>query len=140
MLQHYLSHAPWLQILVAAIAYFALGMIWYMPNTLGNTWAAGHKIDMSNKDEMKKKLPMMMGGTFALNLVMAFGMGLMVHGMQSTMCMAGMKNGLFIGGFVAAAIGINYLYTGKSIKLWLIDAGYHVVGITLMGIILSVWH
>jgi hypothetical protein len=140
MLSNYLSHLPWLQILVAGLSYFVLGAIWYAPPLLGKTWAEGHKIDTSNKEEMKKKMPMMMGSTFALGILMAFAMGLIISGMQSRMCMSGMKTGLLVGGIVAMAVAINYLYLGKTIKLWLIDAGYHVIGLMLMGIILSVWH
>jgi hypothetical protein len=34
---------------------------------------------------------------------------------------------------MAPAIGINYLYQNKSLKLFLIDAGYFVVGMAAMG-------
>lgn len=139
MIQHYLSNAPWLHIAVAGIAYFILGAIWHTPALFGKYWAEKHSIQMN--EEPKKKMPRMIGA-FLFSIVMAFGMGLVLHLMQSPgTCMNGIKAGLFFGAvFAAAPIAINYLYTSKPIKLWLIDAGYHVVGITLMGIILSVWH
>lgn len=142
MLQNYFSHAPWLQIIVATVAYFCIGAIWYMPAVFGTVWAAGHKIDMSNKEEGKKRLPMLMAQTFVLSLGMGIGMGLLLYVLQApATCISGIKAGLLVSGvFCAAPMAINYSYTGKSIKLWMIDAGYHVIGITLMGIILSVWH
>lgn len=141
MLQHYFGeHAPWLQIFVAGVAYFMLGAVWYARPVFGNYWAAQHKIEMT--EESKKKVPVLFASTFLLGLLMATGMGLALHAMQAPgTCMNGIKTGLFIGGvFCALPIGVNYLYTSKPFKLWFIDAGYHVLGMTLMGIILSVWH
>lgn len=140
MIQEYFAHAPWLQILVAGVAYFAVGAVWYARPVFGNYWAAQHKVEMT--EESKKKVPVLFASTFLLGLLMATGMGLALYVMQAPgTCMNGIKTGLFLGGvFCALPIGVNYLYTGKPFRLWFIDAGYHVVGLTLMGIILSIWH
>lgn len=140
MLQQFLSNAPWMQIIVAGVAYFAIGAVWYAPPVFGKYWAAAHKIEMT--EESKKKMPMLFGGTFVIGILMALGIAIALHAMQSPgTCMNGIKVGLFVSGaFCALPMGINYLYQGKPFKLWFIDTGYHVVGLTLMGIILSVWH
>jgi hypothetical protein len=140
MIQEFFAHAPWLHILVAGVAYFMLGAVWYAPPVFGKYWAEQHKIVMT--EESKKKVPVLFASTFVLGLFMATGVALALYVMQAPgTCMNGIKTGLFLGGaFTALPIGINYLYFGKPFKLWIIDAGYHVVGITLMGIILSVWH
>ena len=49
---------------------------------------------------------------------------------------AGALTGL---GWVALAIGINYLYERKSFRIWLINAGYMAVGFTIMGAIIGAW-
>ena len=36
-------------------------------------------------------------------------------------------------GFIATSIGVNYLFARKSLKLFLIDAGYWTVVYTAMG-------
>ncbi len=43
-------------------------------------------------------------------------------------------------GWVATALGILYLFEHRSLKLWLINAGYHAVTFTVMGGILGAWH
>lgn len=141
MLQAYFSHAPWLQIIVSAVAYFAIGAVWYMPAVFGNAWAAGHKLEKGNDEEMKKTLPKLMAITFVLTFIIAIGTGLLLYVLQApATCMSGIKAGLLVSGvFCALPMAINYTYTAKSVKLFLIDAGYHVIGITLTGIILSVW-
>ena len=35
-----LSDLNWLAVLVAALAYFAIGAVWYAPFLFGNAWAA----------------------------------------------------------------------------------------------------
>ena len=47
----------------------------------------------------------------------------------------------FMAGFywVATAIEITYLFERKSLKLFMNNAGYHVVTFTVMGLILGVW-
>ena len=45
--------------------------------------------------------------------------------------------GLF---FVATSFGINYAFARRSLKLWMIDAGYHIVQFSLYGVILGAWH
>ena len=40
-------------------------------------------------------------------------------------------------GFVVPAYGVNYLFAGRKIALFLIDAGYWVVTYAVMGVILE---
>jgi hypothetical protein len=40
-------------------------------------------------------------------------------------------------GWVATAMGVTYLFEARSMKLFLIDAGYHAFAFTLMGRILG---
>jgi Protein of unknown function (DUF1761) len=39
--------------------------------------------------------------------------------------------------FIVTAFGVNYLFAGKSMKLWAIDSGYYLVTYTLMGVIFA---
>ena len=43
-------------------------------------------------------------------------------------------------GWVATSFGINYLFERRSLTLFAINAGYHTVQFTLMGLILGLWH
>ena len=42
--------------------------------------------------------------------------------------------------WVAMSFGINYAFAQRSLKLWLIDAGYHVLQFTLYGLVIGLWH
>lgn len=140
MLQTYFSHAPWLQIIVSAVVYFGIGAVWYAPPVFGNYWGAAHKIDMTNKDEARKQMPRLFATTFVLTFLMVLVLGLLFAKMGTVKCVPGIEAGLCISGFIAAALGINYSYLQKPFKLWVIDSGYHAVGLALSGAILAAWH
>ena len=42
--------------------------------------------------------------------------------------------------WVAGSYGINYLFEQRSLRLFLINGGYHTIQYTLIGLILGVWH
>jgi hypothetical protein len=39
----------------------------------------------------------------------------------------------------AIAAGINYQFAQRSLRLWLIDGGYHLVQFLLFGLVLGLW-
>jgi hypothetical protein len=41
---------------------------------------------------------------------------------------------------VAGSFGINYLFEQRSMRLFLINGGYHTVQYTLIGAVLGLWH
>jgi hypothetical protein len=68
-------------------------------------------------------------------LVFAFFLGPKVTPVQGTLY--GLSAGLT---WVAFSLGVNYLFEGKSLRLFLINGGYHTVEFTLIGLILGLWH
>jgi hypothetical protein len=76
---------------------------------------------------------------FVAALVAAFGFAAYV-GPQPAVLEA-VHAGLFVGVmFVATSFGINYAFAQRSLKLWLIDGGYHTLQFMLYGLILGLWH
>jgi fluoride ion exporter CrcB/FEX len=49
---------------------------------------------------------------------------------------AGFMTGLT---FVSTALGVIYLFEFRSLRLWLINAGYQIVIFSLMGVVLGAW-
>ncbi|MBI3133790.1 MAG: DUF1761 domain-containing protein [Bacteroidetes bacterium] len=135
------STINWFAVVVATLASFALGALWYSL-LFKNTWI--REVGMS-EEAMKQGANMakIFGTCLVLTAVMAFGMAMLIQGHGAGMInwKEGMLHGLFIGVcFVAASTGINYLYQRKSFLLWAIDAGYQVAFLVLMGAILGAWH
>lgn len=135
----FLSNINWLAVLVAAIAYFALGALWYSP-LFGKKWIQYQNIDM-NDPNIKKGVAGIMGGSFILMLLATIGLAILVARIPlNGGVMSGLKLGLSTGLlFSATAISITYLYIKKPIGLHFIDGLYHVVGQIIAAIILCIW-
>ncbi|MCM3730817.1 DUF1761 domain-containing protein [Fictibacillus nanhaiensis] len=78
------------------------------------------------------------GVAFILSLIISFVLVLFLGPERDAMtgASAGFMAGLF---WVAAAMGITYLFERKTIRLFMINAGYHVITFTIMGLILGGW-
>ena len=131
-----ISTINWLAILVAAISSFALGSLWYAKPVFGGIW---QKLIARTDEEIKNaSMVKIFGLSFLLTLVMAINLAMFIGPDQ------GAAFGLFAGaaagiGWVAMSLGVNYLYEGRSFRLWLINAGYMSLALAIMGTIIGAW-
>ncbi|MFL5808513.1 MAG: DUF1761 domain-containing protein [Flavisolibacter sp.] len=134
----FFSNLQWLHILVAAIAYFALGAVWYSA-LFGKRWVSYQKIDM-NAPDAKSGTGGIMFGSFIWMFITTIGLAIIVDRLNLNNAMSGVKWGLLTGVcFSSAAISISYLYVKKPAGLHLIDCLYHVIGQVIACVILCVW-
>jgi len=125
----------WWAVLAAAVSAFALGGLWYGP-LFKRAWCREAGIDLHATPGHPARI---FGGAFVLSLLAAAAFAWYL-GPAPDLFIA-VHAGLLIGlAFVATSFGINYLFAGRSLKLWLIDGGYHVLQFTLYGLILGLWH
>jgi hypothetical protein len=128
----------YLAILTATVSTFVLGGLWYSPALFGRAWMK----EMGFTDESLKakgNFGLIMGGSFVLELIMAFNLAAFIGAKASLTfgLLAGAAAGF---GWVALAFGVTYLFERKSLCLFFINAGYHAVAFTIMGAILGAWH
>jgi hypothetical protein len=80
--------------------------------------------------------------TFGLSLLLAFMAALILEmfiGAEADLVF-GMMAGFFAGfGWVATFLGILYLFEMRSLKAYGINAGFCIVSLTVMGIVLGSW-
>jgi len=127
----------YLAVLAAAVATFALGGLWYSPALFGKVWQ--REAGVSEEKMKTANMTLIFGLTFVLSLIAAWVFALFL-GPRPPMALglgAGFSAGLC---WVAASLGINYLFERKSLKLWLINGGYHTLQFTIIGLILALWH
>lgn len=124
-----------LAVLAAAVSSFVLGGLWYSPILFGAVWSREAGVPEKGTGHPA----MVFGLAFVLSLVAAavFAMFLGPDPALRFAVGAGFAAGLF---WVAASFGINYLFANRTLKLWLIDGGYHTLQFTLYGLILGLWH
>lgn len=130
----------WWAVLVATVAYFMLGALWYSKGLFGSKWIKLVNIDVSNPD-LKKGMGTMMLSTVALVSIVCIGLALLIRmiGFDDNY-LYGIKLGLLTGlTFATTAVSINYVYERKPANLYLINNGYHVVGHVLAATILVLW-
>lgn len=120
----------WLPVVVATLAGFALGYFWYGP-LFGKAWMAERGVTAA--DLAKDFNPgLTYGLTFLLGLIAAYVFGIFL-GPDAGFGRAafwGFAVGLV---WVAGSMATNALFGRQSLKLWLINAGYHVARFTLVG-------
>lgn len=122
-----------LAVFVSAVAAMIWGGIWYSPMLCLKPWLKAAGIEGSKPHPAKVYVL-----SFVLMLmaaiVFAFFLGPKPPLGQSIIIG-------FVSGFAwsATSFGINYAFAGRSFRLWLIDAGYHIGQFTLYGLILGLW-
>ena len=136
----FLSHINWLAVLVATVAYFVLGALWYSKALFGRVWAKLINLDVNNPD-LKKGMGGMMVSTFLLMFIVSFGLEVLIVKIGFAQeFMYGIELGLLTGlAFATAAVSINYVYERRPSSLYLINNGYHVLGHIIVATILVVW-
>ena len=136
----FLKDINWLAVLVAGIAYWALGALWYSKLLFSNKWLAYTKINPNDPDA-KKGMGIMFGGSLVLMVLTATGLSILVHRMDITACwVSGLKIGAITGLlFGTTAISISYLYEKRPWGLYLINCGYTVLGNIIAAIIVCCW-
>lgn len=126
----------WLAIVAAAASSFVIGGLWYGP-LFGKAWmrASG----MTEEKAAQGRMGMIFGLSFVLELVAAVVLAMFIGAEASIgfAVAAGASVGLF---WVAPAFGVVYLFEQRPLAQWALNAGYHVVAFTVMGVILGVWH
>lgn len=124
----------WLAIIVATIAAFLTGALWYGP-LFGKAWMKENNFD---EDDLKNaNMVKIYGVTFILELVIAINLAFFLG--DATISEGALYGFLAGFGWVAMAMGVNYLFSRSTLKLWFIDSFYFVVSFMLMGIILAAW-
>ncbi len=131
----------WLHIVVAAIAYFALGALWYSKILFANPWIKGHGINVMDPNG-KKGMAGIMIGSFVLMFLTTVGVAILQQLIPAYKLDAAhvVKYSLLLSClFSFTTISVGYLYNKKPLSVHLIDGLYHVVGINIAALILAEW-
>lgn len=131
------SGINYIAVVIATLAGFGLGAVWYM--VLGRAWmrALGKTEDEISRDQgAAKALP------FIIALVALFVMALMLAGLMGHLGDVSVRGGVISGffvwiGFVITTMGVNHAFNGASPKLTLIDGGHWLAVLLIMGAVIG---
>ena len=124
-------------ILGAAVAKMALGALWYSNALFFKPWI---RVSGITEAQVKQGLPKALVVDFIGSLLMAL---VLFHTIRWSGAHT-VVEGLFVGflnwlGFVAVVTVSTVTYERKPVKLYLLNNGYQLVSILVMGAILAAW-
>lgn len=123
-------------VLASGVSSMILGALWYSPVLFGGAWM--RESGMTEEKAKGANVARTMTLAFVLSLLGAavFAMFLGPTATPTFGLAVGFAAGLC---WVAGSLGINYLFEQRSLKLFLINGGYHTLQYTLIGLILGAW-
>ena len=122
---------------IAGVSAMVTGSLWYGP-LFGNSWMK--IVGIKKEDVNKKEMPKLYGIMFLGALIEAYILSIFIHYAGAYSLINGVKTGVWAWlGFVATVMIGNYMFSKKPFKLYLIDAGYALVNLAVMGAILGTW-
>jgi hypothetical protein len=136
-----LGDLNWLAVIVAALAYFILGAVWYAPPVFGNAWmrAGGVEMPEGYRPGVGVYLVPLIGA-----LLSAIALGMLAEATGTDTAGEGLVLGIVaaLGFALAIVLSIaNFETTSKPKAMtWgAIQVGYYGIGIIIAGLIIGAW-
>lgn len=131
------GHVNWLSVVIAAVASFIFGAIYY--TTLGKAWLAAQgktpdscKIENAGKSALAKAAP------FILSFAGALIMGVVLYGILTHSGLWSLRAGVITGafcwfGFVLTTVVVNNAYENRKVMLSVIDGAHWLGALMIIG-------
>jgi hypothetical protein len=136
-----LGDLNWLAVIAGGLAYFALGAVWFAPPLFGRAWQRAMGWEMP---EGESPGPALYIGPLLTCLVAALAVGMVAEATGSTSAADGIVLGLVAGvGISGSVLFVTGVFDPKKPQplAWFgISAGYHLVGLVIASIIVSLWN
>ena len=123
-------------VVVAALVPMFLGALWYSTALFARPWMRA--VDRTQEELKSAQLGYVISAIGAL--VMSYALARIDRWAEVDDLWNGALVGLLVWvGFVAPVLGVNTYFAGRPGRLWLINAGYQLVALVLVGAIHGVW-
>lgn len=129
------SDVNWLSVVVATLAAFVVGGVWYGP-LFGRGWMKAN--GYTEESLARRNTAVVFGGSLLVSFVAAVMLEFFI-GSDATVGFGALAGALAGIGWVATLTGVQYLFEMRSASLFGINAGYSVVTLAVMGAILGAW-
>ena len=124
------EEGDYLAALVATVATFALGFIWYHPAVFGKKWMEG--VGMTEEKAKAGNMPVIFGVNGVVTFLAALALSLGTGGDA----VIGLKAGLMVGIFWGATTHVMHsLYEQRSAEVIAIGAAHDIVHFGVMGLV-----
>ena len=141
-----------LAVLVASLASFAIGAIWFGPKTFYPVWmrALGREIPKERVKMSGGETLLMFGGTYLAALIQVLTLAVVISLLRASATSFGVFEGALAGFIFSAGLGafasLSHRMFGQpnfkvyqSLKVWIIEVSQDIVSLTVAGMILAIW-
>lgn len=134
---HHIHDLNFVAIVVSAVIVWMLGALWYSPVLFAKPWVA---IVGRQMGEKPKGVYVGMIGSLIGDLFLCFVLAHIIRWAGAEGWMGGAHIGLLMwAGFNAAVMFPQSIYEGRPLKYFLINTGYWLVSLVIVGAVLAVW-
>ena len=134
-----LSSLNWLAVLTATMLYYLLGALWFAPPVFGHPWQRA--IGFDPPAGWRPGASVYVGSLFGC-LAATLATALLARALDTHSVAEGLTLGLIVGlGYGAAIAGGNAVAPAhpRPFRVFVIVGTYHVVGLVLVALLLTLW-
>jgi len=129
----------WWAVVVAAVAYWALGALWYSPALFAGAWLKG--IGKTKEQLDAGFTPWVFVFALLFSFLAAYGIARIYVLIGLVSIWDGIVLGLLCGTcFVLPSMGVNDMFEQRPCQLSFLNILYHVAGFVVIGVIIGAWH
>ena len=137
------SQINWLAVVVAAVAGFVVGGVWFGPKTFYPIWWKLSGNEPTTEPGGQSPL-VLFGSTFLATLAQAATVAIFIE--IATIVdpnfgpLQGLAAGALLGAGIAAASSLSHrLFSRAGFAVWIIEVGQDIVSLAVMGLIIASW-
>ena len=135
-----LNEVNYLAVLLAALANFVIGALWYSPLLFSKKWAEVVFKNQSFEEAVKgSNMAFIFTMAFLAGFIQAFALAMFLHSGASAM-IGGIFAGIIALFFLAVNLYKNSLFERRPFTYVLINGGHDIVVFVVMGMILGAMH
>ncbi len=132
-----MRNRPVLAVLIAALVPLIVGALWYAPFLFGTARESAHGYDDEARATMRANMLRLYLVAFTTYLVMALVLRFLLYRLAATDTGSALRLAATCWlGFVATVGLTSVLFARLPLSLWLIDAGFQLVYMCLMALVL----
>ena len=130
----------YIAVIAAAIINMIVGSLWYSPLLFGRQWMKLSGITKEAMEAGKKGMSKKYLWSFIGALVMALVLARIVDYAGAATLARGALIGFWIWlGFIATTTLNSVLWSGKPLKLYVLENAHHLISLIIMGAVIAAW-
>jgi hypothetical protein len=129
-------------ILVAFVVSFISGAIWFGPKTFYPVWMRAKGNTSGQLTAEQNKPALLFGGTILGILIQTITLAVIINSLKANGTALGVVQGAGIGLALGVGIGMfaslsHRLFSGESLKVWVIETANDAINLTIAGAIIA---